>query len=48
MMNLKGQYNKLDKRQKYILKIMAIKKEWNKYWYFKKMFLISYEKTLDK
>lgn len=45
-MNLKGQYNKLNKKQKIVLKKCAIKKEWIKYWIFKRRYLMSYEENV--
>ena len=38
-MNLKGQYAKLDRRQRWRLKKFAINKQWKAYWYFKKIYL---------
>lgn len=37
--NIKGQWNKLTKWQKYRLTGYAIKKYWKTYWYYKKVFL---------
>lgn len=42
-MNIKGQYNKLNKWQKNTLRHFAVKKNWNAYWGFKYKCLIQYE-----
>lgn len=39
MKNIKGQWNILSPKQKYILKHYACVKEWKRYWLFKEIFL---------